>query len=72
MVTLSTIEVEFVAAASWAWQGVWMRRILEKLGHFQGNCIRVLCDKSSPIKLSKNLVLHGCNKHIDCKVSFLT
>ena len=33
IVALSTIEAEFVAAASCACQGVWMRRVLEKLGH---------------------------------------
>ena len=33
VVALSTIEAEFVAAASCACQGVWMRRVLEKLGH---------------------------------------
>jgi hypothetical protein len=37
VVTLSTTEAEFVAAASCACQVVWMRRILEKLGHSHGN-----------------------------------
>ncbi|RVW63624.1 Retrovirus-related Pol polyprotein from transposon TNT 1-94 [Vitis vinifera] len=44
VVTLSTTEAEFVAAASCACQGVWMRRVLEKLGHSQGKCTTVLCD----------------------------
>ena len=35
VVTLSTTEAEFIAAASCACQGVWMRRVLEKLGHAQ-------------------------------------
>jgi hypothetical protein len=56
VVTLSTTEVEFVAAASCACQGVWMRRVLEKLGHSQGKCTTVLYDNSSTIKLSKNPV----------------
>jgi hypothetical protein len=33
VVTLSTTEAEFVAATSCACQGVWMRRVLEKLGN---------------------------------------
>jgi hypothetical protein len=33
LVTLSTTEAEFVAAANYACQTVWMRRILEKIGH---------------------------------------
>ena len=71
MVTLSTTEAEFVAATSCACQGVWMRRVLEKLGNSQGKCTTVLCDNSSTIKLSKNLVMHKRGKHIDVKFHFL-
>ncbi|KAG6530153.1 hypothetical protein ZIOFF_012375 [Zingiber officinale] len=46
-------------------------QVLEKLGHFQGKYITVLCDNSSTIKLSKNLVMHGRNKHIDVRFHFL-
>ena len=67
VVTLSTTEAELVAAASCACQGVWMRRVLEKLGHFQDKCITMLCDNSFTIKLSKNLIRHGCSKHIDVR-----
>ena len=59
VVSLSTIEAEFIAATSCACQAVWMRRILEKLSHTQGNCTTVFCDNSSTIKLSKNPVMHG-------------
>lgn len=31
----------------------------------------IFCDNSSTIKLSKNLVLHGCSKHIHIKFHFL-
>jgi hypothetical protein len=65
VVTLSTTEAEFIAAASCACQGVWLRRILEKLGHVQGISTTIYCDNSSAIKLSKNPVLHGRSKHID-------
>lgn len=71
VVTLSTTEVEFIAAASCACQGVWMRRILEKLGHEQSKCTVIFCDNSSAIKLSKNPVLHGRSKHIDIRFHFL-
>jgi len=71
VVTLSTTEAEFVAATSCACQGVWMRRVLEKLGNSQGKCTTVLCDNSSTIKLSKNPVMHGHNKHIDVRFHFL-
>ena len=48
-----------------------MRRVLEKLGHPQGKCTTLSCDNSSTIKLSKNLVMHGRNKHIDVRFHFL-
>ena len=60
-----------MAAASCACQGVWMRRVLEKLCHSQGKCTTVLCDNSSTIKLSKNPVMHGRSKHIDVRFHFL-
>ena len=69
--TLSTTEAEFIAAASCACQWVWLRRVLEKLGHVQGVCPTIYCDNSSAIRLSRNPVLHGRSKHIDVRFHFL-
>lgn len=71
IVTLSTTEAEFVAAAGCASQAVWIRRVLEKLGYTQKKCIDIKCDNSSTIKLSKNPVMHGRSKHIDVRFHFL-
>ncbi|RVW62516.1 Retrovirus-related Pol polyprotein from transposon RE1 [Vitis vinifera] len=71
VVSLSTTEVEFIAATSCACQAIWMRRILEKLSHTQGNCTTMFCDNSSTIKLSKNPMMHGRSKHIDVHFHFL-
>ncbi len=71
IVTLSTTEAEFVAAAGCASQAIWMRRILKDLGHTQEDCTTIKCDNSSTIKLSKNPVLHGRSKHIDVRFHFL-
>lgn len=71
VVTLSTIEAEFVAAAYCACQCVWMRRILEEFGLAQSGSTTIMCDNSSAIKLSKNPVLHGRSKHIDVRFHFL-
>ncbi|CAL2276266.1 unnamed protein product [Prunus armeniaca] len=71
IVTLSTTEAEFVAASYCASQVIWMRRILEKLGHSQRGSTIMFCDNSSTIKLSKNPVLHGRCKHIDVRFHFL-
>jgi len=71
IVTLSTTEAEFVAAAVCACQGVWMKRILKELRHSDEGCTIIMCDNSSTIKLSKNPVLHGRSKHINVRFHFL-
>ncbi|CAL1391443.1 unnamed protein product [Linum trigynum] len=73
VVTLSTTEAEFIAAAYCASQCVWLRRILEQIGwKGDGNtATTIMCDNSSAIKLSKNPVMHGRSKHIDVRFHFL-
>ena len=71
MVSLSTTEAEFIAAASCACQAIWLRRVLEKLGQKQEEAVTVFCDSNSAIKLSKNPVMHGRTKHIDVRFHFL-
>jgi hypothetical protein len=71
VVTLSTTEAEFIAAASCACQGVWLRRILGNIGLEQMTSTVIYCDNNSAIKLSKNPVLHGRSKHIDVRFHFL-
>lgn len=71
IVTLSTTEAEYVAAAYGACQAVWLRNVLENVGVDQGTGTLLMCDNSSTIKLSKNLVLHGRSKHIHVRYQFL-
>lgn len=71
IVTLSTTEAEFVAAASCSCQAIWLRRLLEVLHNQQQGPTLIYCDSSSAIKLSKNSVLHGRSKHIDVRYHFL-
>ncbi|RVW73046.1 Retrovirus-related Pol polyprotein from transposon RE1 [Vitis vinifera] len=71
IVTLSTTEVEFVAAALSSCQVIWLRRLLEVLYNQQQGPTVIYCDNLSAIKLSKNLVLHGRSKHIDVRYYFL-
>lgn len=71
VVTLSTTEAEYVAAAACACQSIWMKRVLKQLSSYQRKCIPVFCDNSSTIKLSKNPILHGRSKHIDVRFHFL-
>lgn len=71
IVTLSTTEAEFVAAAACACQAIWMRRVLKEIGHVQDDGMVLMCDNTSTIKLSKNPVLHGRSKHIRVRFHFL-
>ena len=68
IVTLSTTEAKFVACAC---QAIWMREILKEIGHLQAAGTKLMCDNASTIKLSKNMVLHGCSKHIRIRSHFL-
>ncbi|CAI0452658.1 unnamed protein product [Linum tenue] len=73
VVTLSTTEAEFVAAAGCATQCVWLRRVLEQMGWNTSvqEGTKIYCDNNSAIKLSKNHVLHGRSKHIDVRFHYL-
>ena len=70
-ISLSTGEVEYVAAASCYTQLLWMMQ------NFQGiqiTCtppISILCDNTSAISISKNPVMHSKNNHIPIKYHFL-
>ncbi|CAL2279140.1 unnamed protein product [Prunus armeniaca] len=71
IVTLSTTEVEFIAAAACDCQAIWLRRIVKELRGLQEGPTPVYYDNNSAIKLSKNPVLHGRSKHIDVRFHFL-
>lgn len=71
IITLSTTEAEFVAAAVCTCQAPWLRNILEELQCKQQAVSQIFCDNSSTIKLSKNSVFHGICKHIDVRFHFL-
>lgn len=71
IVTLSTIEAEFVATASCACQAIWLRRMLKALGDKQEGSTIIFRDNIFAIKLSGNPVMHGRSKHIDVRFHFL-
>eukprot|EP00253_Pinus_taeda_P017826 PITA_17826 len=71
LIALSTVEVEYVAAASCCTQLLWMMQTLQD---FQITCtppICILCDNTSAISISKNLVMHSKTEHILIKYHFL-
>jgi len=71
VVTLSTTETEYIAVAFCACQCVWLRRVLDKLGHKEEKSTLIQCDNNSTIQLSKNSIFHDRSKHIDIRFHFL-
>jgi len=71
IISLSTTKAEFIVATACACQAIWMRKILEKLGHVQNNSTIVYCNNNSTIKFAKNPMMHGRSKHIDVWFHFL-
>jgi hypothetical protein len=69
---LSTCEVEYIAAATGACQGVWLRRLLEEItGGEEAGPPALKVDNQPAIALAKNPVLHDRSKHIDVKFHFM-
>ena len=69
-VSLSTTEVEYIAAASCCAQLLWMRQILKDYG-VTGDKVPLLCDNGSAIKISYNPVQHSKMKHIEIRHHFI-
>eukprot|EP00253_Pinus_taeda_P024729 PITA_24729 len=70
-IALSTIEAEYVAAASSCTQLLWMIQTLQDLQITCTPPISIFCDNTSAISISKNPVMHSKTKHIPIKYHFL-
>ena len=71
IVTLSTTEVDFVAASACPSQAIWLRNILTELHFNQQEATQIYCDNRYNIKLSIYYVFHGRSKHIDVRCHYL-
>jgi hypothetical protein len=69
-VAQSTIEVEYVAAASCCSQILWIMHIMRNYG-VTYKTIPLMCDSSSAIILAQNPVFNGRAKHIKVRHHFL-
>ena len=69
--TLSFVEVEYVAATTPACQTMWMRITLFELQHEQDEPTQIFCDNKSAIALSRNHFFHKRSKHIDSRYHFI-
>ena len=70
LIALATAEAKYIATTNSATQVLWLRRILGVLQYKRIDLTKIYCDSKSAIESFKNLVLHGCNKHIGIKYHF--
>ena len=71
IVSLSSCEAEYIAAAAAACQGIWLSRLVGDLMGTKEARVRLLMDNMSAIALSKNPVHHDRSKHIDTRFHFI-
>ena len=70
-IALSTVESEYVAAASCCTQLLWMMKTLQDIQIKCSPPISIMRDNTSAISISKNPVMHSKTKHIPIKYHFL-
>ncbi|GKC45238.1 retrovirus-related pol polyprotein from transposon TNT 1-94, partial [Tanacetum coccineum] len=70
VVAMSTTEAEYVAAAQASKEAVWLKMLLEELGHAQEK-ITLFCDNQSALYLARNLTFHSKAKHIRVQYHFV-
>ena len=70
-VSLSTTEVEYIAATTCCTQVLWMKQNLTDIQVEYDEPIPIYCDNTSAISISKNSVMHSKTKHIPIKYHFL-
>jgi hypothetical protein len=70
-ISLSTTEVEYIAAATYCTQVLWMIQTLANLEVKYVASTPIHCDNTSAISVSKNPIFHSNTKHIPIKYHFL-
>jgi hypothetical protein len=70
LVTLSTVEAEYVDAGWCYAELIWMRKTLRDIGYYLSK-LPLLCDNESIIRLTDNPIEHSRIKHIDIRHHFL-
>ncbi|GJS95084.1 hypothetical protein Tco_0802052, partial [Tanacetum coccineum] len=70
VVAMSTTEAEYVASAQASKEAVWLKMLLEELGHKQEK-ITLFCDNQSALYLARNPAFHSKTKHIRVQYHFV-
>jgi hypothetical protein len=70
-ISLSTTESKYIAVSSCCTQFLWMKQMLKDIQVEYNQPKSILCDNTSAINISKNLVMHSNTKNIPIKYHFL-
>jgi hypothetical protein len=70
-VALSTVEAEYIAAATAAKEIVWLRRLLKELGLPQHGPTILRIDNNGARELANNMMINQRTKHIDIRHHFI-
>lgn len=71
LVSLSTTEAEYIAAATAAREAVWIRTLLNGIGQRRENPTTLFVDNQSAIHLVRNSEFHKRTKHVDIKYHYI-
>ena len=71
IVTMSTCEAEYVAAATSVCHAIWLRNVLHEMKLTQKEATEIRVDNKSAIELAKNPKDHGRSKYIDVRFHFI-
>jgi hypothetical protein len=69
-VALSSCEAELYAATSAAQELLWLKRLLQELGHPTSRP-ELFCDNKSTVALTKDPIFSARSKHIEARYFFL-
>ena len=64
-ISLSTVEVEYIASCSASCESIWLRKLMSGLFDMEMDTTEILCDNQSCIKILANPVFHDRSKHIE-------
>ncbi|KAA0060043.1 Gag-Pol [Cucumis melo var. makuwa] len=70
VVAMSTIEVEYIAATQASKEAIWLKMLLEELGH-EHKKISLFCDNQNALYLARNPAFHAKTKHIRVQYHFI-
>ncbi|KNZ75967.1 Copia protein [Termitomyces sp. J132] len=70
-VAASSCEAEYMAAFEAAQECIWLRALLQAIGHDLSKATTIMCDNNAATNLSENPLLYSRVKHVDIKYHFL-